>query len=141
MTSRTLAASIFAVIAVISFVGLYASYQRADDARRIAEASRDALRVNRRVSEYKLCKAVNEGRQINNRDRATFVKAIRETKRDLRVIHDPTLHAILVRSLAQSKHELAVRPHLVRLSCVRLVIRPSRKGTPPVLTNLTTTSR
>lgn len=139
MTNRTLAASILAIFALVAFGGLYFTYQRADDARHVAEQSVGVIRVNRRLTEFKICQAVNAVRRINNRDRLTFIRSISETRRDMRLLHDPVLHAILLRSIVQSEHELAIRPHLPTLSCVDLVLRPEVPNAPPALTTLTTT--
>jgi hypothetical protein len=88
------------------------------------------LRHDRQITEIEFCRALNQGRRISNRDRRTFQRAIRESKRDLKVLTDPVLVAIVKKGIESSRRELHARPHLAVLPCRSLVLHPTGVNIP-----------
>lgn len=135
MDRRTLAAVVLLVISVGSSISTGLLYSTAKDAQHRSEATQAQGRSDRKLTDLRFCRAINQGRQINNRDRLTFIRSRSETENSLKVLKDPTLRALLVKSLENTKRELAVRPYLTPLPCVRVIQHPT--GTLP--TGISTT--
>lgn len=124
---RIVAALALLLISVSTSVSTFIAYESSQDALRSARESLNHGRTLRKLTDLHFCRAINESREINNRDRATFKTQKRETKRALKQIKDPLLRGLLRRGLKQIDRELRARPHLKLLECVKVIQHPTGK--------------
>lgn len=132
--ARDVAALALLIISVGTSVSTYLLYSNSRQALRLATQGQLALRAQRKLTEYHFCTAINQTREINNRDRRTIRRGLRESQRDLKQVTDPVLHGLLERSIVQSKKELRIRPKLSLLHCIRVIQHPTGP-LPPALRN------
>lgn len=138
VTTRRLAALCLLIVSIAAGTGSFFQIYYARKALHSAQSTQATLRRDRKLTELHFCRAINQGRKINNRDRKTFVHAIAASKHALEVVTDPKLRELITAGLARDRTDLAIRPHLTPLNCVKLIASPP--GTlPPSLATTTTT--
>jgi hypothetical protein len=134
LDGRDILALILLVIVVGTIVSQYLQYDHSQQALRSARQSRNILRRDRVLFERKICAAVNLNRKINDRDRETLIHSRQQTKQDAKLVTDPTLKALLRKSVAQTTHEIKIRPFLPPINCAKLVVNPGHVKVPSPVT-------
>lgn len=135
MRLRVLAAFVLLVISVGTSVSTFLLWSDSQDALRRAQDAQVRGRALRKLTDLHFCRAINESRAINNRDRKTLLRAQEQTKAALRVVVDPVLKSLLVKGVRQNAVNISDRPFLKPLPCVAVIQHPSGKLPPPLTTS------
>lgn len=129
--TRDLIVVVLLLVSISSSVGTYITY-------RVANDSAVKRREDRKLTDYKICNAVRQVIAINNRDRATLVRAQRSSttgtasaKEALGQVTTPDgklIAALLVALLdggrASNAQDVKDRPHLDPIKCQQVIEHP-----------------
>jgi type II secretory pathway pseudopilin PulG len=150
-TVRDMAIIGLILISLSSTVGTYTSYVRAHSALTAANAALGHARALRKLTDYKLCRAIRQAQEINNHDRDTILRGIRQqhqgvvaTRKFVKSLTSPDgkklgafLLALIDGGADSNRKNLSDRPHITPLRCVGVIEHPT--GKLPVIPTTTTT--